>query len=173
MVWSRRLALAGIAWCAGLLVVTTLPGGVPFPMAAVVVTAVLPVLPGFVAVLVAGRGRAGSKAGTRAGEVQALWRLVRAALPSWLLGLSGLMFLGFWLIAVLSLVGSPGVAVEHAGTYVVNNHGETTVISEAEYLTFRARESRLAIAGAACFGGCVAVISTALLRREADEAVHP
>ena len=173
MVWTRRLALAGIVWCAGLLVVTTLPGGVPLPMAAVVLSAVLPVLPGFVAVLVAGRGLAGSKAGTRAGEVQALWRLMRAALPGWLLMANGLLFLGFWLIAVFSLVSSPGVAEAHGGTYVVNNHGETTVISEAEYLTLRARESRLVLALAADFGVGVAVISTALLRRKADEAVHP
>ncbi len=142
-------------------------------MPVVVLSAGLPVLPGLVAVLVAGTGQASLKAGTRAGKAKALGRLVREALPVWLLVASGLLFAGFWLIAVLALTGSPGVAEEQAGTYVVNNNGETTVISEAEYLTLRAKESRLVVALAACSGVGVAVISTALLRRQAGEAVHP
>jgi len=174
MVWTRRLALAGILWCAGLSMATTLPGGLPWPMPVVVVSAVLPVLPGFVAVLVADRGRhAGSKARTRAGEAKALWRLLREELPGGLLFASGLLFAGFWVVAVLSLSGLAGVVDEQAGIHVVTNHGETTVISEAEYLRLRAQELRLVAAVAACFGVGVAVISTALLRRKAGEAVHP
>ncbi|MCY1145492.1 hypothetical protein OWR29_46455 [Actinoplanes sp. Pm04-4] len=174
MVWTRGLALAGIVWCAGLLVATTLPGGLRWPLAVVALSTALPVVPGFVAVLLAGiRRTTGLQAETRAGQAKALWRLVRDTLPGWLLVASGLLFAGFWVVAVLTLTGSPGVAEEQAGTYVLNNNGETTVISEAEYLSRRARESRLVAAVAGCFSVAVAVISTALLRRKADKAVHP
>ncbi|MGK5682803.1 hypothetical protein [Actinoplanes sp. URMC 104] len=173
MVWTRRLAVAGVLWCAALLVVTTLPGGLPWPMPVVVVSAALPVLPGFVAVVVAGMGTAGLRTGTRAGDAQALRRLARETLPGWVLVASWLLFAGFLVVAMLSLIGSPGVAQEQAGTYVVTNHGETTVITEAQFVALRAREARLAVAVAAAFGVGVAVLSTALLRRKAGEAVRP
>jgi hypothetical protein len=166
MVWTRGLALAGIVWCAGLLVASALPGGLRWPLPVVAVSALLPVLPGFVAVLVAGM----SQTGNRTDQAKALWRLVRETVPGWLLVASGLLFAGFWVVAVLTLMGSPGVVEEQAGTYVVTSNGETTVISETEYLSLRARESRLVAAVAGCFGVGVAVFSTALLRRK---AVHP
>ncbi|MDZ5444268.1 hypothetical protein U2F26_16225 [Micromonospora sp. 4G57] len=174
MVWTRRLALAGIVWCAGLLAASTLPGGLPLPTPIILASALLLALPGFVITLIAVMGLAVQETGTRAGGGQALWRLLRETMPGWLLIASWLLFAGFWLVGVLSLGATPGVPEQRAGTYVVNNHGEATVISKAQYLTLKAQEKRIAVFVPGGFCVFAAVISTALLRREArDEAVRP
>ncbi|MBM2622065.1 hypothetical protein JIG36_41835 [Actinoplanes sp. LDG1-06] len=172
MVWMRGLALAGVLWCAGLLVALALPGGLSWPMPVIVVTALLPILPGFVAVVVTGRNLPGSESGRRVDRARALWVLLRETLPGWLLAGSFLLFTGFWLVAVLSSVASEGVPEKRDGTYVVNNHGETTVISESEFQSLRTRDSRNLVAIAGGFGVGTVVLSTALLRRKAAEAVR-
>ena len=171
MVWTRWLSIAGIIWFGGLLVASALPGGLALPTSVILASAVLLVLPGFLLVVV--RGAPLTRTGSRIGDARAFLRLLRAAMPVWLLIASWLLFAGFWLVGLLSMIGTTGVAEQRAGTYVVNNGGETTVISEAEYQTLKTQDQRntIATAGAFCVG--VAVISTALLRRRADEAVRP
>ncbi|MEU1687289.1 hypothetical protein [Micromonospora sp. NPDC005707] len=174
MKWTRRVAVAGVVWCAGLLAASALPGGLPLPTAIILASAFLLALPGFVATLLAVRRLAVLETGTPAGGGQALWRLLRETMPGWLLMASWLLFAGFWLVGVLSLGGTPGVPEQRAGAYVVNNHGEVTVISKAEYLTLKAQDQRSAVSVAGGFGVFAAVISTALLRREGRrEAVRP
>ncbi|MFR9780611.1 hypothetical protein ACL02O_31765 [Micromonospora sp. MS34] len=174
MKWTRRIAVVGIVWCAGLLAASTVPGGLPLPTPIILAPALLLALPGFVITLIAVRSLAVQETGTRAGGGQALWRLLRETMPGWVLIASWLLFAGFWLVGFLAISGAPGVPEHRAGAYVVNNHGEVTVIGKAQYLTLKAQEQRIA----ACVPGgfCVfaAVISTALLRREArGEAVRP
>ncbi|NES29345.1 hypothetical protein GCE86_17610 [Micromonospora terminaliae] len=176
MKWTRRIALAGIVWCAGLLAASMVPEGLPLPTPVILASALLLALPAFVVTVFAvrrlmirenGNGRA-------AGGGQAMWRLLRETMPGWLLISSWLLFAGFWLVAVLSLGGTPGVPEQRAGAYVANNHGQVTVISKAQYLTLKAQDQRSAVSVAGCFCVFAAVISTALLRREERrEAARP
>ncbi|MGS2620074.1 hypothetical protein ACVCAH_37240 [Micromonospora sp. LZ34] len=174
MKWTRRIALAGIVWCAGLLAASTLPGGLPLPTPIILASALLLALPGLLITLIAVMRLAMDETGTPAGGGQAVWRLLRETMPGWLLIASWLLFAGFWLVGVLSISGAPGVPEQRAGAYVANNHGEVTVISKAQYLTLKAQEQRIAVFVPGGFCVFAAVISTALLRREARrEAVRP
>ena len=165
MVSTRRIALAGIVWCAGLLAASTLPEGPPLPTPIILASALLLALPGFFITLIA--VLAIDETGTRAGGGQAVWRLLRETMPGRLLIASWLLFAGFWLVGVLSISGAPGVPEQRAGAYVVNNHGDVTVISKAQYLTLKAQEQLIAVSVPGGFCVFAAVISTALLRREA------
>lgn len=54
MRWVRRIALAGIVWCAGLLAASTLLGGIPLPTP-IVVSGLLLALPVFAVTLSAAK----------------------------------------------------------------------------------------------------------------------
>ncbi|TYB93526.1 hypothetical protein FXF53_27815 [Micromonospora sp. WP24] len=174
MTWIRRIAVAGMVWCAGLLAASTVPGGLPLPTPVILASALLLALPGFVVTLIALRRLAIRETGTPAGGGQASWRLLRETMSGRLLIMSWLLFAGFWLVGILSLGGTPGVAEQRAGAYVASNHGEVTVISKAQYLTLKAQGQRSVVSAAGSFCVFTAVVSTAVLRRgERREAARP
>ncbi|MGN9779596.1 hypothetical protein ACTMS0_28155 [Micromonospora sp. H33] len=85
---------------------------------------------------------------------------------------SCLLFVGFWVVGALST--GPSVKELGARTYAAQNHGQWTVISKAQYLHLKAQGQRGFVSAAGGFCVAAAVVSTALLRREARrEAVRP
>ncbi|MFG3690780.1 hypothetical protein [Micromonospora sp. NPDC047740] len=172
MRWARRIALAEIVWCAGLLAASTLVGGIPLPTP-IVMSAFLLALPILgVPVIAAERLQIRETGRVSAGGYW-LWRLLRETMSGRLLIASWLLFVGFWVVGALSM-GSPSVQEWGAGTYAAQIHGQWTVISKARYLPLKAQGQRvfLSVPGGLCVAA--AVLSTALLRREERrEAVRP
>ncbi|SCG80209.1 hypothetical protein GA0070609_6307 [Micromonospora echinaurantiaca] len=171
MRWVRRIALAEIVWCAGLLAASTLLGGIPLPTP-IVMSAFLLALPVLGVTVFAARRLEIRETGRAATSGYWLWRLLRETMPGWLLIASLLLFVGFWVVGAFYMGSS--VKELGAGTYAVQNHGQWTVISKAQYLHLKAQQQRgfLSVPGGLCVAA--AVLSTALLRREARrEAVRP
>ncbi|MGC1209979.1 MAG: hypothetical protein WA890_01765 [Micromonospora sp.] len=170
MRWVRRIALAGIVWCAGLLAASTLLEGIPLPTP-IVVSALLLALPVFAVTLFAARRLEMRETGRARGSASWAWRLLRETMPGWLLIASGLLFVGFWVAGAHS---GPSVKELGAGTYAAQNHGRWTVISKAEYLHLKAQNQRFFVSVPGGFCVFAAVVSTAVLRREAQrEGVRP
>jgi hypothetical protein len=168
MIWVRRLAMLGLVLSAAVLVVSALPIGQQLPVPIVIAPIVLAV-PVFVITL----GKLVVEVGTGARALWPLWRLLRETMPLWFLVASWLVFAGFWLVGMTAISRLPGTPQERDGVYTTNNHGAVTVISESEYLRFKAREQRIApaVAGGFCVWGVVS--ATALLRRDAQKRAMP
>lgn len=170
MRWVRRIAVAGIVWCAALLAASALLEGIP-PPTPIAAAGLLPALPAFVVTLFAARRLERRETGKARGSASWAWRLVREAMPGWALIASLLLFVGFWVVGATS---GPSVQELGAGTYAAQKHGRWTVISKAQYLRLKAQNQRLLVSVPGGFCVFAAVVSTALLRREArHEAVRP
>jgi hypothetical protein len=172
MKWVRRIALAEILLCAGLLAASTLLGGTPLP-GPIVVSAFLLALPILGVTIVAAKSLEIRETGRAATSGYWLWRLLRETMPGWLLIASWLLFMGFWVVGASSMA-SPSVTERGAGTYAAQIDGQWTPISKAQYLPLKAQDQRglLSVPGGLCVAA--AVVSTALLRWEARrEAVRP
>jgi hypothetical protein len=94
-------------------------------------------------------------------------RGVLRRLPPAVVALTAVGFVGFWLIAMASLLGDAGSTEERDGRFYANDHGELTEITEDEYDERRAAESRLFAAVPGAFYAVGAAVGF-LARTEAD-----
>ncbi|TWJ20274.1 hypothetical protein JD76_00372 [Micromonospora endolithica] len=165
MRWVRRLALAGIVWCAGLLATLTPLEGIPLPTP-IALSGVLLALPIFAITTFAIRRTEIRETGRARRSLYWVWRLLRDTMPGWLLIASWLLFAGFLVVG-----GDPGPPVQELGaeTYAAQIDGRWTAISKSEYLPMKAQNQRIHLSVPGGFCVFTAVLSTALLRREAQQ----
>jgi len=151
LVVFSAMCSAGMLWSA-MLIAGLFVGWRPVSSSVAVGVAALLTLPGTIAGVIANRLY------YRTTDARRPWSLVSWVpphVPHWAAMLAGVLFFGFWLAVVVAFAGLDGNAELRNGHYVINNHGRTTTVSQADYDRQLDHEQQisLGILGAIAVGG--------------------
>jgi hypothetical protein len=165
LVVFSALCSAGMLWSA-VLIAGLLAGWRPVGSGVAVGVAALLTVPGAITGVIANRLYYRTVGPRRP------WSLVSWVpphVPHWAAMLAGVLFFGFWLAVVVAFAGLNGNAELRDGHYVINNHGRTTTVDQADYERQLDHEQQisLGILGALGVGG--AFMTAAVLTHEPAE----